>query len=466
MASIKKIHEDLASKKISVSELAESCLKTIKERDGDIHAFLDVYSEDVLHDAARMDAKIAKSEVLGILEGIPLGVKDNVLVKGKRATAGSKILDKYIASYDAYVVKKLKDAGMLIMGKTNMDEFGMGSSTENSSYGPTKNPHDTSRVPGGSSGGSAAAVASEMVPVAIGTDTGGSIRQPAAFCGTVGFKPSYGRLSRSGLIALASSLDVPGTLSSNVEDAEILFRAMEGDDPLDMTNLEAKEADPEKKEYIVGVAEEFMGEGLDEQVKGVIEVALKKAGNAGFKIETVSLPHASYGLPAYYVIMPAEASSNLARYDGMRYGGREPGKVLTEIYKKTRAEGFGAEPKRRMLIGTYVLSHGYYDAYYVTAQKMRTLISKEFGDVFKKVDFVVAPTTPTPPFKLGENAHDPLKMYLQDIYTVLANIAGIPAISIPAGSVDGLPVGIQLFGERFKDYKLLAAAKKCEEALA
>lgn len=462
---IRKIHEDLVSKKVSVYDMVSQYLSRIQERDADIHAFLDVYKDDVLCEAARLDEKIKRGEEIGILEGIPLGVKDNIVTKGKKTTAGSKILENYIGAYDAFAVGRLKNKGMIILGKTNLDEFGMGSSTENSAFGPTKNPHDTSRVPGGTSGGSAAAVAADMVPVALGTDTGGSIRQPASFCGVVGFKPSYGRVSRNGLIAMASSFEQIGPMTMSVEDAEIVFRAMEGKDPLDMTSVEAHEAGPNLKKITVGVPAEFMQEGLDEKIKAHLETVFEKVKSPEIVFESISLPYASKGLAAYYVIMPAEASSNLARYDGVRFGERKAGETLLEVYKKTRAAGLGAEVKRRILVGTYVLSHGYYDAYYVTAQKMRTLIAKDFDQAFKKVDFVLTPTAPTLPFKFGEHMADPLSMYLQDIYTVIANLAGVPAISIPAGTVEGLPVGIQLFAPRLKDYALLAAAKKVEAAL-
>ena len=462
---IRKIHEDLVSKKVSVYDMVSQYLSRIQERDADIHAFLDVYKDDVLCEAARLDEKIKRGEEIGILEGIPLGVKDNIVTKGKKTTAGSKILENYIGAYDAFAVGRLKNEGMIMLGKTNLDEFGMGSSTENSAFGPTKNPHDTSRVPGGTSGGSAAAVAADMVPVALGTDTGGSIRQPASFCGVVGFKPSYGRVSRNGLIAMASSFEQIGPMTMSVEDAEIVFRAMEGKDLLDMTSVEAHEAEPDLKTIAVGVPAEFMQEGLDEKIKAHLEMVFEKVKSPEIVFESISLPHASKGLAAYYVIMPAEASSNLARYDGVRFGERKAGETLLEAYKKTRAAGLGAEVKRRILVGTYVLSHGYYDAYYVTAQKMRTLIAKDFDQAFKKVDFVLTPTAPTLPFKFGEHMADPLSMYLQDIYTVIANLAGVPAISIPAGTVEGLPVGIQLFAPRLKDYALLAAAKKVEAAL-
>jgi aspartyl-tRNA(Asn)/glutamyl-tRNA(Gln) amidotransferase subunit A len=478
-ASVSEIHARLAKKEISARELAESYLKTIEEKDPEIHAFLDVYRERAMRDATRVDEQLARGEKIGLLAGVPIVVKDNILIEGERATAGSKILGDYIAAYDAHVISKLKKEGGVFLGKTNLDEFAMGGSTENSAYGPTKNPRDTSRVPGGSSGGSAAAVAAGMAPVALGSDTGGSIRQPAAFCGVVGFKPSYGRVSRSGLISMASSLDQIGTFANSVEDAEILFRSIEGRDALDSTTADIPvlrtsaelSRMPEvegkhKKEIIVGIPKEFFASGLDKDVEKVIRNSLTKFENTSVHLLDVSLPNVSYALACYYVIMPAEVSSNLARFDGVRYGTREEGKTLFDVYKKTRARGFGAEVKRRIAIGTYVLSHGYYDAYYLQAQKVRTLIARDFATAFEKVDVIAAPTTPSTAFRFGEKTQDPLTMYLEDVYTVPVNLAGLPAISIPVGDVSGLPVGLQLIGKRFCDYALLDAAKRFEAALA
>ncbi|MBI2053079.1 MAG: Asp-tRNA(Asn)/Glu-tRNA(Gln) amidotransferase subunit GatA [Candidatus Ryanbacteria bacterium] len=462
---IQDIHEKLVLKSISASELVEDYLNVIHNKNPSLFAFLNVMDESARHNAKALDQKIKKSEKLELLEGIPIAVKDNILIEGEKTTAGSKILENYTAAYDAFVIERLREAGTIFIGKTNLDEFAMGSSTENSAFGPTKNPHDPERVPGGSSGGSAAAVAAGMVPGALGSDTGGSIREPAAFCGIVGFKPSYGRVSRRGLIAMASSLDQIGTFGTTVEDAEILFRAIEGKDPFDMTSEDVRETLAEKKEYVLGVPDEFFREGLDKHIEAKIRESFKKAEGAGFKFEPVSLPHASYALAAYYIIMPAEVSSNLARFDGMRYGAREERDTLFDVYRKDRAKGFGLEVKRRIAIGTYVLSHGYYDAYYLQAQKVRTLIAEDFTEAFTKVDAIVAPTTPTLPFKFGEKTKDPLSMYLEDIYTVPANLAGLPAISLPLGKIENLPAGLQLIGKRRKDYVLLNLAKRYEKAL-
>lgn len=462
---VRDLHERIEKKKISAEEVVGSYLKTLEAKDQEISAFLHVFDSQAIGEAKRVDAKITAGEKIALLEGIPVAIKDNILIKGERATAASKILAEYTATYDAYVIEKLKKEGSICIGKTNLDEFAMGSSTENSAFGPTKNPHDVSRVPGGSSGGSAAAVASGMVPLALGSDTGGSVRQPASFCGVVGFKPSYGRVSRSGLMAMASSLDQIGTCAGSVEDAEILFRAIEGKDPLDMTSVDANEKPPAKNGYVVGVPQEFFAVGLDPKVKECVEATYKKVEGQHFRFVSVSLPHAPYALACYYVIMPAEVSSNLARFDGIRYSSRAEGKTLFDVYKNTREVGFGPEVKRRIAIGTYVLSHGYYDEYYLQAQRVRTLIARDFEEVFKKVDVVIAPTSPILPFKFGEKTTDPLSMYLADIYTVPVNLAGLPAISIPVGQVDNLPVGLQLIGKRFRDYELLHSARMYESAL-
>ena len=463
---VKKLHEEFLGKKKSVSEHVTQSLAVIQERDPKIHAFLEVFEKSAQEAAERVDIKIAAGKPLAPLEGVCVAIKDNILIKGTRTTASSRILENYTAAYDAHVITKLRDAGMIFLGKTNLDEFAMGGSTENSAFGPTKNPHDASRVAGGSSGGSAAAVASGMAPLALGSDTGGSIREPASFCGVVGFKPSYGRVSRSGLIAMASSLDQIGPFATCIEDAEILFRAIEGRDPMDMTSVEARDEVLHKKEFVLGLPEDFMKEGLDPKIKDIINASLKKAEGAGFKVEMVAMPNLQYALACYYIIMPAEASSNLARFDGMRYSSRAQGAALSEVYARTRASGFGAEVKRRIAIGTYVLSHGYYDAYYLQAQKVRTLIAYDFESAFARVDAVVMPTAPSVAFRLGEKSADPLSMYLEDIYTVPANLAGLPAISIPVGKSDNLPVGIQFVGKRFADYALLELAKKYEAVIA
>lgn len=462
---IQDIHQKLAAKEISAHELIGSYLHVLAEKDQQIRAFLAVFENSAREQAEALDKKISRGEPVGLLEGIPIAIKDNILIRGERATAGSKALAEYTAAYDAHVIEKLREEKMIFMGKTNLDEFAMGSSTENSAFGATHNPHDVGRVPGGSSGGSAAAVASGMVPVALGSDTGGSIRQPASFCGVVGFKPSYGRVSRRGLIAMASSLDQIGVFAPSVIDAEILFHAIEGKDSLDMTSADNSEPISNKKDFIIGIPEDFFSKGLDPDVGKVITASFANAEAAGIRFEPVSLPAASYALACYYIIMPAEVSSNLARFDGVRYGTRLEGDTLFDVYKKTRAAGFGKEVKRRIAIGTYVLSHGYYDAYYLQAQRVRAMIGEDFDRAFKKVDAILTPTAPTVAFKFGEKTHDPLSMYLEDIYTVPANLAGLPAISIPAGAINNLPVGIQLIGKRFEDNELLACAKLYENAL-
>ncbi len=463
---ITEIHKKLLKKEISARELTETYLKEINQKDLEIHAFLDVYHDHAIIESKQIDKKIAEGEKIGMLAGIPIAVKDNILIQGRRATAASKILDNYIAAYDAHVISRLKSEGSVFLGKTNLDEFAMGGSTENSAYGPTKNPHDISRVAGGSSGGSAAAVASGMAPVALGSDTGGSIRQPAAFCGVVGFKPSYGRVSRSGLIAMASSLDQIGTFANSVADAEIVFRAIEGRDELDATTTEMQEMVAEKKEIVVGVPREFFATGLDKNVEQIIRDSFKKVEGASFRFQDISLPNSSYALACYYVIMPAEVSSNLSRFDGVRYGTRADADSLFDMYARTRSGGFGAEVKRRIAVGTYVLSHGYYDAYYLQAQKVRTLIENDFASAFASVDVIATPTTPSTAFRFGEKTADPLSMYLEDIYTVPVNLAGLPALSLPVGKVGGLPVGLQLIGKRFGDYALLDIAKRFEAAIA
>lgn len=480
-SSIQELSFAFTRREVSYVDVSQSYLKAIQEGDTDIHAYLDVY-EDVVDTAKRLDAGAKRFN--GILAGIPIAVKDNILIKGRRASCGSKILDTYVASYDATVIAKLKEHGALFLGKTNMDEFAMGSSTENSAFGVTKNPHDRTRVSGGSSGGSAAAVAAGLSLAAIGSDTGGSIRQPASFCGVVGFKPSYGAISRSGLMAMASSLDQIGPLTRSVADARIMFHAMRGRDELDATtvDVESRKSEVESspldvrrsafnlRRVRVGVPKEYFGKGLDPDVETVIRSAIRECESLGCEIRDVSLPHAEYGLATYYVVMPAEVSSNLARFDGIRYGyASDKASTLLEVYEKSRSEGFGPEAKRRIMLGTFILSHGYYDAYYVKAQKVRSLIRDDFERVFADVDVIVGPTSPTPAFRIGEKTMDPLAMYLADIYTVGANLAGIPAISIPAGSVkrDGveLPVGFQAMGRWFRDDALLDFAEAIEARL-
>lgn len=456
----------------SIRELVSDTLSQIHERDPLVHAYLDVY-EEALEEGEKKDAILRDSPQDSPLFGIPIAIKDNILIKGKRATAGSRVLEKYIASYDASVVRKLRDAGAIIVGKTNLDEFAMGSSTEHSAFGPTKNPHDTSSVPGGSSGGSAAAVSANMALGALGSDTGGSIRQPASFCGVVGFKPTYGRVSRHGLIAMASSLDQIGPFSKNVRDAEILFSAIAGGDEFDATSVERPYILAEERTLEgvrIGVPKEYFGEGLDERIKKRIGEVLSVCEKEGAHLKEVSLPYAPYALAAYYIVVPSEVSANLARFDGIRYGlAAEDAKTLTQVYTSTRARGFGSEVKRRIILGTYALSSGYYDAYYVKAQKARTLIAKDFEDAFRDVDILVGPTTPTAAFEFGAKS-DPLSMYLADVYTVALNLAGLPGISIPGGFVANdrgvpLPFGIQVIGSWFEEEKLFSIARAVEKTI-
>ncbi len=458
--SIKSARDALQKKEFSARELAQASLDVIKEKDKDVHAFLEVF-DDVLAQADEADKKITKGENLPLL-GIPVAIKDNILVDGKSATAGSKILEGFISSYDSTAVKKLKDAGAIILGRTNMDEFAMGSSTESSAYGVTKNPHDLSRVPGGSSGGSAAALGAGFVLGSYGSDTGGSIRQPAAFCGTVGLKPTYGRVSRFGLIALASSLDQIGPFARTISDAEILYDAIRGQDILDSTTI-SDETYPKEKKFskIIGIPRTFVeSEGVDESVKKNFEKAVEKFKSLGYEIKDIELPHIQHSLAAYYIIMPAEASSNLARFDGVKYGLHKDGSDVIEDYFKTRGQGFGKETRRRIILGTYVLSSGYYDEYYESALRMKELITDELKEAFKKIDLILTPTTPTPAFKIGEKISNPLAMYLEDIFTVPANIAGLPCISLPSGFDGVLPLGIELTAGLGREDNLFIAGKE------
>jgi len=465
---IKEIHNKLINSEITATELIKGYFQTIDEKDNQIKAFLTLTKDSALEQAEKIDEKIKGGKEINVLEGIPYAIKDNMLVKGVKTTAGSKILENYTASFDATVIKKLKKQGAILLGKTNMDEFAMGSSTENSAFFATKNPHDLERVPGGSSGGSAASVASKMSVFALGSDTGGSIRQPAGFCGVVGFKPSYGTVSRYGLIAMASSLDIIGPFAENVEDAEIIFKSITGKDSMDSTSQDIS-VDTNKTQNIqntvFGLPKEYFQEGLDDKIKKTIEEVIEKIKSQGATIKEVSLPSTSYALPCYYIIMPAEVSSNLARFDGIRYSSINDYPNLHDIYFKTRGEGFGEEVRRRIVLGTYVLSSGYYDAYYKKAQQVRRLIAKEFKEVFEEVDFLITPTSPTFPFKIGEKVDDPLSMYLSDIFTVGANIAGIPAINLPCGKADNLPINMQIIGPYLSDFSLLNISKTIENII-
>jgi aspartyl-tRNA(Asn)/glutamyl-tRNA(Gln) amidotransferase subunit A len=471
MLTIKEAQEKLSKREISSLELTQSCLEQIEEKDKEIGAFLDVYQEQALSQAKKIDKKIAGKEKLKPLAGIPLAIKDNILIEGERCTAASRVLKNYRASYDATVIRKLKEEEAVFLGKTNLDEFAMGSSTENSGFQTTRNPNDTTRVAGGSSGGSAAAVKVHQCLGALGSDTGGSIRQPAALCGVVGMKPSYGIVSRYGLIAFASSFDQIGPLAKTVDDAEIIFDAIKGKDEKDATSLKGNEKQKIKKpsEIRIGFPKEYFVEGIEEAVEKNIRNFIANIEGSFASIEEISLPHTKYALASYVLISASEASANLSRYDGIRYGISDPKNEalnLKDVYLKTRGECFGEEVKRRIMIGSYALSSGYYDAYYLKAQKVRALIREDFQKAFKKVDFILAPTSPFLAFKIGERANNALSMYLADIFTVPLNLANLPCLSMPSGSVNGLPVGIQVIGNRFQEKKMFRIASFLEKITA
>ena len=459
-------------RKTTALALAEAHYAHIQKEDGQIGAFLTLSKERALEQADRIDRMAAEGKTLPPLGGVPVGVKDVMSTRGLRTTAGSKILENYVPPYDCTAVARMEAAGAVVLGKMNCDEFAMGSSNENSAYHPVRNPRDLNRVPGGSSGGSAAAVAADMAVVALGSDTGGSIRQPASFCGVVGLMPTYGRVSRYGLIAFASSLDHIGPLAKTVKDAAIVLRTIAGRDPMDSTSAKVAvpdyvvELDKPVRGMKLGMAKEYFGEGLDDEVRQAVEAAIDKLKRLGCEIVPVSLPHTPYAIPTYYLIATAEASANLARFDGVRYGHRARGvKTLQEMYRRSRDEGFGAEVKRRIMLGTYALSAGYYDAYYLKAQKVRTLLTRDFDEAFRKVDAIVTPTSPTAAFRLGEKSNDPLAMYLADIYTVTADLAGIPGISVPCGETrEKLPIGLQILGKHFDEATILRVAHAYEQA--
>lgn len=473
--TIEQAGEGIRKKDFSVTELVSSCRDAIAKRDGDLHAYLEVF-DDALDDARARDEELAAYDAgerrdLPRLFGIPLAVKDNILIRGKRCTAGSRMLENYTASYDATVIAKLKKQGAIFLGRTNMDEFAMGSSTEHSAFGLTKNPHDPSRVPGGSSGGSAAAVAADMCLGALGSDTGGSIRQPAAFCGIVGMKPTYGAVSRHGVIPMAASLNQIGPMGKTVADTKMLFHAIAGEDPFDAVSYGSPKESGKEIEGLkglrIGIPREYFGVGLDPAVEKTIHAAVSRLESTDTLVREISLPHASLALPTYYIVVFSEVSADLARFDGIRYGHRaKDASALFDIYARSRAEGLGPEVKRRIMLGVYALSAGYYDAYYAKAQKVRSLIREDFANAFADVDIIAGPTTPTPAFRIGERSEDPLEMYLADIYTVAVNLAGLPALSLPVGSVEPegsqLPVGLQLIAPRGGDQRLFSVAHAVE----
>jgi aspartyl-tRNA(Asn)/glutamyl-tRNA(Gln) amidotransferase subunit A len=472
MASIRELHQQLVTKERSAVEITQAALDRIQALEPQLRSFLSVTSDLALAQAQAVDAKIAAKEEIGLLAGIPLGVKDNMCTKGIRTTCGSKILENFIPPYESTVTQKLGEAGAVTVGKTNLDEFAMGSSTENSAYQVTANPWDLSRVPGGSSGGSAAAVAADECVVALGSDTGGSIRQPASFCGVVGLKPTYGLVSRFGLVAYGSSLDQIGPFGRSVEDTAILMQAIAGYDPKDSTSLQVTVPDytqslkSDLKGLKIGVITETFGEGLDPEVADAVNLAIQTLQDLGAEIQEISCPRFGYGLPAYYIIAPSEASANLARYDGVKYGLRaENPDNLMDMYTRTRASGFGAEVKRRIMVGTYALSAGYYDAYYLKAQKVRTLIKQDFDSAFSQVDVLLSPTAPTTAFKAGEKTSDPLSMYLSDLMTISVNLAGLPGLSIPCGfDRQNLPIGLQLVGKVLREDQLFHVGYAYEQA--
>ncbi len=473
--TIKEIREGLVKKEFSAVDVCDFYLAQIQKKEKDIDAFLQVDVEGAKNQSKAIDEKISRGEELGSLAGVPCAIKDAIMVSGLRCTSGSKMLENYKAVYNATCVEKLKAQDAIILGKTNMDEFAMGSSTEHSAFKTTKNPVDLKRVPGGSSGGSAACVAGNEAVFSLGSDTGGSIRQPASFCGVVGLKPTYGAVSRYGLIAFASSLDQIGPMAKNVDDCEEVFKVIMGIDEKDATSVDIKDrfkiSSFEFRGLKIGVPKEFFGEGLEAKTKEIIEGVIEKLKTAGAEIVDISLPSASCALACYYILATCEASANLARFDGIRYGLSEPGENLLDIYLKTRGKGFGDEVKRRIMLGTFALSSGYYDAYYTKAKKVKHLIKKDFEDAFLKVDFILTPTSPFPAFNIAEKIDDPLKMYLSDIYTVPVNLAGVPALSMPVGFdkgtcpelAEGLPVGLQIIGKHFSDLNILQLAKIIEK---
>jgi len=468
-----EIRNLITTKKATAQEVVADLFKHIEQAEPSIKAYLTLTKDSAIQQAKMVDEKIRKGDKLGRLAGIPIAIKDNICTDGIKTTCGSKILKDFIPPYDAHVIKRIRVEDGIIIGKTNMDEFAMGSSCENSAFYPTRNPRDLGRVPGGSSGGSAVAVAADMAPLALGSDTGGSIRQPASFCGIVGLKPTYGLVSRYGLIAFASSLDQIGPMARNVSDAALFLQVIAGYDKNDSTSVNTPvpdylaEIDKDIKGIRIGIPKEYFADGVDEDIKGSVKQGVKKLEKAGAKIVDISLPNTEYGIATYYIIAPSEASSNLARYDGTIYGYRADGCAgLKEMLSQTRSEGFGKEVKRRIMLGTFALSSGYYDAYYLRALKVRRLIRQDFDEAFKQVDVIIGPTSPIPPFKIGENINDPLKMYLSDVLTVTANLAGLPGISIPSGKDShNLPIGLQIQGKSFDEATILRVARAFEKQM-
>jgi len=478
--TIEKVGEMLRKGELTSVELTQAYLKNIEEKNKELNAYLEIFP-DALEQAKKAD-EIIKNGKGTKLTGIPFAIKDNILIQGKKCSAASKILENYVASYDSFVIQKLKKEGAVILGRTNMDEFAMGSSTQTSAFGITKNPYDVSRVPGGSSGGSAAVVASEMALVALGTETCGSVRQPASFCGLVGLKPTYGAVSRNGIIAMGNSLDQVSPFGKTVADIEIVFDSLKGKDELDSTSVDsigesissgprfsggptpARPFRNASTDGVIGIPWHLFKSGVDEEVIENFKESVEKFKKAGYKIVDIELPYSKYSLAAYYIIMPAEVSTNLSRFDGVRYGLRVEGENISDMYKKSRSSGFGAETKRRIMLGTFVLSHGYYDAYYNQAWKVRRAIASELENIFKEVDFILTPTTPTPAFKIGEKLDDPVAMYLCDVFAAPANLAGIPAIALPSGfTKEGLPLSLQFMASHFHEKDLFIIGKDFEK---
>ncbi len=470
--TVHELKEKLANKELTISEITQAYVNRINEKEKDVEAFVTTLCDEALEKAKNIEEKVNNGEITGDLAGIPIGIKDNINTKGVKTTCSSKMLENFVSPYDATVIEKINAENMINLGKLNMDEFAMGGSTEYSAFHVTKNPWNLNAVPGGSSGGSAAAVAAEMVPWALGSDTGGSIRQPASFCGVVGLKPTYGLVSRYGLVAFASSLDQIGPITKDVEDAAMLLNVITGHDEKDTTSENREKVDYTKalkndvKGLKIGIPKEFFAEGINSEVKEKLEQAIEKYKELGAEVEEFSLDIANYSLATYYIIACAEASSNLGRFDGIRYGYRTPNFTnLKELFRNSRSEGFGSEVKRRIILGTYVLSSGYYDAYYKKAQQVRTLVKNEFDKAFSKYDVILTPTSPTVAFDIGTKSSNPLEMYLADICTVSVNIAGLPGISIPCGvDSNGMPIGMQLIGQKFSEETILNAAYTYEQA--